>query len=169
MWDDQFAEFDPASGWGRADEDPSEPPADADADWESVDLARRSTRPGPCRTTPSARSEEAFADDAAELTDAEDWNAPEWDFATVAAAPPYEVESAADRGWAGRRRAVRDPARGGGRAGDQLARGGDWRSNRATTSTRIRSTRHPSPNSPSAPHEVPSPALDDVEATVAGA
>ena len=94
MWDDQLADFDPASGWGSADDDPSEPPADAGADWEPVDLGATFDEAWTLPHDVGRSVEEAFADDAAELTDAQDWNAPEWDFATVAAAPPYEVESA---------------------------------------------------------------------------
>ncbi len=122
MWDDQFAEFDPASGWGSADEDPSEPPADADNDWETVDLDATFDEAWTLPHDVDDPAEEAFTDDAAELADEQDWNASEWDYATVAAAPPVEIQSAAYEPGPVTDSEFTIPARRGGRADVQLAR-----------------------------------------------
>ncbi len=165
MWDDQFAEFDPASGWESADEDPSEPPADADNDWETVDLDATFDEAWTLPHDVDDPAGEAFTDDAAELADEQDWNTSEWDYATVAAAPPVEIQNAAYEpgpfadseftippaaedeptfSWPGDETAVEpaadiDPDPAGPAPGSELAE---------------------------PPHEVEAPALDDVEATV---
>jgi hypothetical protein len=97
MWEDQFAGFDPASGWGSADEDPAEPAADdAEHDWDTADVDATFDDAWALPQGAGDPADEAFADDAAGLGDEQDWSASEWDFATVAAAPPIEVQTAFD-------------------------------------------------------------------------
>ena len=166
VWDEQPSDFDPASGWGSADDDPSEPPADAGADWEPVDLGATFDEAWTLPHDVVGSVEEAFADDAAELTDAQDWNAPEWDFATVAAAPPYEVESAphqsgpvTDDQFATLPAAEDEPAISW--PGEEMAIEPDDDVDPDPVDPALE------PDLADAPYEVPSPALDDVEATVA--
>ena len=98
-WDEDFAAFDSASGWGSADDDPAEPAADeTDSGWEpaapdaTFDDAWAVSHDG------EGNGEETFADDVSETAEDQDWSASEWDFAAVAAAPAiaFADESASE-------------------------------------------------------------------------
>lgn len=163
LWDDKVAEFDPASGWGQADEDAAEPPGETDSDWYSAQLDETVDEAWSLPQAIDHPAGEAFTTEATGLADEPDWNSSEWDFATVAAAPPIEIQSAdfehglvADREFANPSAAEDEPTFSW--PGEQMTIEPDDEPDPVVPAT------EPAPVDP--PGEVPSLAPGDVEATV---